>query len=486
MFWMVLGRPGRRRVLALLAAGAAVAATAPNGASASAGSAPVAGAAGLGDRIFPQLGNGGYQVEHYDLALTWQPATRSVIGRTVVLAEAGPALSRFDLDYAGGPVRMVRVDGVPAAYDRVGEELVITPVRPVRAGRRFSVQVDYAAAVTPHPGPAAGEVKGFFPTADGFFVAPQPNAAHSVFPANDHPSDKASFTFRLTVPTGLTAAANGTLAGTRQHGGTTTWIWQQPQPMATELVTVAVGHYEITRRRGPAGTILRDVIPTGLPAASRATLGRTAGQLSWLTARLGRYPFGSYGLLAVPADIGFAEETQTLSVFNAAWLGGVPGYPDWLLDEAMTHELAHQWFGDSVSPRRWADVWLNEGPATLYGTLYVAEHGGPTLDATAAGWYAADQALRDADGPPAAPRAAATLYSDSVYTGGALALYALRREVGPVVFDRIARSWLATHRGGTGTTAEFITTASHAADRDLRPFLQSWLYAPTTPPLPPG
>ncbi|MFL6076844.1 MAG: M1 family metallopeptidase [Mycobacteriales bacterium] len=464
---------------------------------ASAAPAASPGAPGLGDRLFPTLGNGGYDVEHYDLAFTWSASARTFRATTEVTAVATQALSRFDLDFAGNTVRRVTVQARPARFVRDGEELVITPATAIPRGRRFRVAVTYTGRPTPYQGADPGGTKGFFPTPDGFFVAPQPQAAHSVFPGNDHPSDKATITYRLTVPTGLTAAANGVLAGVRTHRSTTTWVWQEREPIATELVTLAIGRYTLYRHAGPDGLPLRDVVPTSDLAALRPFLDQTAGHLAWLRQRLGRYPFGTYGLLVVPAtpeQAGFTEETQTLVVLPE-WIV-TSGFPAPLVASAEVHELAHQWFGDSVSPRRWSDVWLNEGPATYYAALYAAAHGGPSMADQARKWYAgsddpdptdnplSDQQLRDLYGPPGAPAAAATLYSPSVYSGGALALYALHQRVGERTFEAIMRGWLSAHHDGTGDTGGFIRTADTIAGQDLRGLLEDWLYSTTTPPLP--
>jgi aminopeptidase N len=475
-------------VLALLGTAAPVAAGSPAGSP---------GAPGLGDPIFPLLGNGGYEVEHYDLAFAWASTTGTFEATTELTAVATQSLSRFDLDFAGNTVRGVTVRAHPARFTRHGEELVVTPAAAIPRGQRFEVEVTYTGTPTPYQGADPGGTKGFFPTSDGFFVAPQPQAAHSVFPANDHPSDKATITYRLTVPVGLTAAANGVLADVQRHGATTTWVWQEREPIATELVTIAIGDYSIYQHPGPGGLPLRDVVPTTQLAALRPWLDRTSEHLTWLQQRLGPYPFGTYGLLVVPGtpqQVGFAEETQTLTV-TPGWLA-TSGYPDDFVASAQVHELTHQWFGDSVSPRRWTDVWLNEGPATFYAAWYAAEHGGMSLADQVTQWYAgyddgdpddqvlSDQQLRDLYGPPGAPRSAGTLYSSSVYNGGALVLYALRRSVGADTFDAIMRTWVSTYRTGDAGTDDFIHTASTVSGRDLRGLLNDWLYSTTTPPLP--
>lgn len=477
---------------------AAVLVTVVAGSTVPAGAVAAPGAPGIGDVLFPLLGNGGYGVDHYDLSIDYRPDTRTFTARTVIEAHATQALSRFDLDFAGHTVRSVAVDGRPAGFTRDGEELVVTPPRRVGAGRRFRVAVGYAGTPTPYP---AGTKKGWQLTGDGgFFTAPQPISAHSIFPGNDHPSDKATLSAHLTVPDGWTAAASGLLTGRTRHAGGTTWSFVEREPIATELVQLTVGRYAVVHDVARPGLALRSVVPAADAERLRPVLSGSTAQMNWLERRFGRYPFGTYGVLGVEAGLGFAEETQTLSVFPAAWLRG-DGFPEsllWNRDLLMAHELAHHWFGNSLSPRRWSDAWLNEGPATFYGYLYAAPRAGKDFDAIARMMYEGfdhdgstyaepfpgDQKLRERFGPPAAPVSGATLYELNIYHGGMLTLYALRQEIGEQAFDRLLRTWVAEHRDGTVTTAQFIHAASRVAGRDLTGFLEAWLYGPTTPPMP--
>lgn len=455
-------------------------------------------APGIGDPMFPALGDGGYDVAHYDLSFAFGADVRRFQARTVIDARATRDLPRFGLDLAGNRVRGVTVDGVPARFTRTGEKLVVTPSpAPVR-GRRFRIAVTYDGTPVPHPGPGPDETKGWFTTADGFFTAPQPDAAHSIFPSNDHPSDKATLTVHLTIPSDRTAAASGVLTGRRRLGDRTVWTFDEREPVATEVVQVSVGRSAVVRQAGPHGLPLRSVVPAADAAALTPVLAGTARQVAWLERRLGRYPFATYGVLGVPSDLGFAEETQTLSVFNVAWLRGeFPGdYPLWLRDVALAHELTHQWFGNSVTPRHWSDVWLSEGPATYYSYLYAASLGGPAIDDVAHAMYSGlplwaggppvdgDQVLRARYGAPAAPLSGATLYSDSVYNGGLLTLYALRQKIGPRSFDALMRAWVTAHRHGNASTADFIGTAARAGGPGVANLLRSWLYGTATPPMP--
>ncbi len=437
------------------------------------------GAAGLGDRLFPALGNGGYEVDHYDLELSYEPRTRRVHAVTRIRATATQALSRFDLDFDAGPVSVVQVDGAPARFGRHAAELVVSPARPVRAGAVFTVQVEYTAdpaAATACRIPDIPADSAWFPTTDGFFTAAQPGCAHTVFPSNDHPSDPASYSFAITVPSGLTAVANGVAAGSSRHGDTITWRFEQREPMASELVQIVVGRYRVIRGTGPHGLPLRSVVVAGKEKASRRAVASVGAQIRWMERRVGRYPFATYGILGVPR-FPSALETQTLSVFDIADL--TAGSDRWA--PLAMHELSHQWFGDSVIPGTWSDLWLNEGHATWYEYTYAEEHGGPTLEQLMKQAYRQSNRWRRSYGPPARPARAGTMFSPNVYDGGALALYALRQEVGTRRFERIERAWATEYRGRPARTSDYVDLAGRIAGRDLHSYLDPWLFGRTVP-----
>ncbi|MFE7193697.1 M1 family metallopeptidase [Kitasatospora sp. NPDC057541] len=452
------------------------------------GPTPAAGvpAAGTGDPVFPALGTTAYDALAYDLAFDYRPADRKVDGTTVLTARVLKRSAGLELDALGLDVHAVRVDGRPAGFRAHEEKLTVLPTRPVRAGTVLRVEVEYTAdprAALPHT--------GWVVTPDGFAVAGQPDGAHTVFPCNDRPGDKARFTIAVTAPDELYGAAGGLLTATEPHpDGTTTRRYVSQEPMATELVQASVGRYTVRERRGPDGLPLRDVVPTARAADLEPALALTPGQLAWAEQHLGRFPFETYGLLPVdtddPAAFDFTGlETQTLTLYKPDFLRRAEP----LIGSHMMHELVHSWFGNSVTPGSWADLWLNEGHADFYGLMYRYERGWPdsggftTLTDRMRAVYARGDQWRHDSGPVAAPTAA-TLFDSQRYTGGALVLFALRERVGPEVFDRIEQAFLRRHRHGTATTADFLRTADEVSGQPLSAFLHPWLYGERTPPMP--
>ncbi|MFF7333751.1 M1 family metallopeptidase [Streptomyces sp. NPDC090306] len=440
---------------------------------------------GVGDRLFPYLGNPGYDVASYDLAFTYSGSNKKPLEAvTTIDAWTTAALDRVNLDFGHGKVSSVEVDGEPAAFATAGEDLVVTPGRRLPKGSWMRITVRH----TSDPVPVDGQDGGWVRTADGLAMANQADAAHLVFPCNDHPSDKARFTIRVTAPDGYTAVANGLPAGLERAGGATTWTYRTQHPMATELAQVSIGRSAVLRRTGPHGLPVRDVVPAEQRAALEPWLAKTPDQLAWMESKVGRYPFETYGVLMARATTGFELETQTLSLFESD-LFTEPAYPKWYVESVMVHELSHQWFGDSVTPRTWSDLWLNEGHATWYEALYAEEKADRPMAARMKAAYAASDRWRTAGGPPGAPKAPApgqkiSIFRPSVYDGAALVLYALRQEIGESAFDRLERTWVRVHRDSTATTADFRRLAERISGRDLDAFFHAWLYGAKTPPMP--
>jgi peptidase M1-like protein len=203
------------------------------------------GAPGAGDPYYPLDGNGGYDVQHYRLELRYEPGTDHLGGRATITASATQDLSSFNLDLLGLDVTAVAIDGSSADWSRAGGELTITPGRGLPRGKCFVVVIDYGGV--PQPLTEFG-VSGFIHTAEGALVAGEPHVASSWFPVNDHPSDRATYTFEITVPEGVEAVANGVLSERRSSGGNDTWVWEARSPMASYLAGLAIGQLSVSSR----------------------------------------------------------------------------------------------------------------------------------------------------------------------------------------------------------------------------------------------
>ena len=433
------------------------------------------GSAGVGDPYFPQLGNGGYDVGHYDLTLGYTPTTHRLTGTTVVTAVATQNLSRFDLDLSGMTVSRVLVNGVAATFTQSGEELIISPRTGLLRGAAFTTSVTYAGVPKTITGSPIvfGADYGWQYTPDGAFVGDEPNAAHTWFPSNDHPSDKATFTVRTTVPQGTQVLGNGDLLSTTTKNGKSTFVWDDTSPTATYLLTVDIGKFLIQNGTTPGGISETMGYDPALAAdvAARHVFEVSGAVTDYWGQEFGPFPFTSTGAIVdnVP-NVGFSLETQTRPLYGFA--------PD---SGTISHELAHQWFGDSVSVKTWDNIWLNEGFATFAAQLWDEHQGGDTTYAAFRSTWRqipADSAFwNQAIGSPGRN----TMFSGAVYTRGGMTLAALRHRLGDATFFRILQTWTAQHRYGNATTAQFMALSNKISGQDLTDFFRTWLFTKSKP-----
>jgi aminopeptidase N len=469
------------------------------GASPATAAAPSPGAAGLGDRLNPSIGNGGYDVQDYDLRLRYATADpgQALQGDETIVARATQALSQFNLDFGGKSVGGVSVNGQAASFKRNGEELIIKPASPIANGSTFTVLITDFMAV---PTKITWDVRSvvFFVTPDGSATAPQPYFAHLIYPCNDHPRDKATFTFTIDVPAGHDALANGVQTGHTTSNGRSIWTYRMAQPMATELTQIAVGDWDFGPAIQHGDVSIRNVTAPSATDAMQPVFELTEPQLDWMMARVGPYPFETYGTLIVNAPLYLQMETQTIML---TWTGTFTQFPRDFWEPAQVHELAHGWFGNSVSPYSWSDYWLNEGHATWYEMTYADEtgqlegrtagrpdpQGYATLDEFMRGMYAHGDEWRKKSGPVALPKSGGVLKLSGyqVYNGGALVLYALRQKIGNAAFEQVERTWVERYRDSVASTDDFIALATEiSGDQSVTPFLRDWLYGEKTPPMP--
>jgi aminopeptidase N len=441
-------------------------------AAAPADAAPSPGASGLGDPFFPKAGNGGYDVAHYSLDVRYEPRPNQLRGRARITATATQDLSAFDLDYRGPRIKRLTVDGAAAHFSRAGQELVVTPPAPLANGATFMVEVVYAGR--PHDiTDADGSPDGWIPTDDGAYVASEPQGAPTWFPCNDYPTDKASYEIRITVPRRLEAISNGALVKRSRRGRWTTWGWAAADPMATYLATATIGDFRLSRKRQAGLPSVVAVDPRVAREAAPA-LRKIPAILRLFERLYGPYPFGEIGAVVDRApEVGYALETQTRPIFDQA--------PDEVL---VAHELAHQWFGNSVSLERWPEMWLNEGFATWSEWRWAQASGGITTAKRFA--RLARQPASKASiwsPPPGSIGDPKKLFANSVYVRGAMTLEALRQRVGNGAFYATMRAWAAQRRHANGGIADFIAVAEQESGEQLDELFAAWLFEPGKPPI---
>jgi aminopeptidase N len=480
------------------------------------GSAPVAaqppvaagctsGSIGAGDAYYPTMGNGGHDIQHYDLDLTLDVAGGSIDEAVVIIdALALVDLCAFNLDFEGLTIDGITVNGEPADYQRRGKELTVTPGATLPAGSDFTVEVRYhgtpmAADLVPGPmvmdaDPAAGlggEDPDEFSAGQGawhvrhdeIFIMGEPSGHRFWYPVNEHPADKATYTASYTVAKPFDVVANGSLVDTVDNGETTTFTWESRDPMASYLVTFHAGRLDIEEMATSSGIPVLLSFEENVPEAQREVFRRLPEMFEFAETVFGPYPFESIGAAVVSDSLGGAAlETQTLPIYGSFGGGRDAELPDWALEEielTIFHELAHQWFGNAVSLQQWSDIWLNEGFAGYSEVLWV-EHAWGTRER--------DEMLENLVWAASSPATIgdpgrADIFSGEVYNRGALTLHALRQEVGDITFFAILRTWAERYHNGNAATADFIALSEELSGMDLRELFDAWLFQPALPEL---
>lgn len=431
----------------------------------------------VADDYAPGRGDLRFGVERYDLDLRYRVAGNRLDATATLLChnESEQPLAEVVLDLHGLRVSRVTVDGAaPRRYTHRGGRLVIRPRTAVAAGAEFEVVVRYAG----QPGPVRsveGEL-GWEELEDGVIVASQPDGASSWFPCNDRPSDKASYRISVTTTNGYTVVCNGILLGHRPGASSTTWVYEQAEPMATYLATVQIGRYAV-ESLAESPVPVRAAYPPARSAQVRRTLARQGDMLHEFTRLFGPYPFGAYAVVVTDDPLEIPLEAQSVSIFGSNLCR-----TDWGAQRLVAHELAHQWFGNSLTALHWRDIWLHEGFACYSEWLWSEASGGRTAQMHAREqWTRLSRLPQDILlGDPGR----ADMFDDRVYKRGALLLHAIRLTVGEATFVAVLRTWTARFAHSGVTTADFVTVANEVSGRDLGPLFDDWLHRHALPPLP--
>lgn len=428
----------------------------------------------VGDPRFPELGSADLDVRSYELIADYDPVDRTLDGSVRIELVLAMPTDRIALDSDGPDVEAVSIDDSPASFDtELADGELLIDLGGVRdAGTDVVVAIDFRTIVVERFSFLDGA--GLFPTDDGIWSVNEPDGTSTWMPVNDHQTDKAAWIFDITVPSGSTAVLNGRLdiADEPSDGGAR-WRWVQDEPMAPYLITFLVGDYEvITDEPTDSGVELRHVALDDSVDALDVYLDVTDRQLVFFEELFGPYPFDRYGLALADSMSGLAMETQGLSLFSADDFNGTLGE---FHHRLLAHELAHQWFGDAVSPGTWHDIWLNEGFATYAEWLWLEEIDRIEIDTIARRTLAM---LPPFGWPLAEPE---ELFGTVSYEGGAVALHAIRLTIGDDAFFEALRTWVPRHLDSTATTEDLREFLEEVSGQDLTALFDEWVYAERIP-----
>ncbi|WP_377324357.1 M1 family metallopeptidase [Pimelobacter simplex] len=426
------------------------------------------------DPYLPGHGDPSYSVRHYDLELTYVPDGNRLRGTAVLSVVVLDDTSRLVLDLAGLAASKLRVEGARLKkWSARSGRMVLQLDRTVSAGGELTLTIAYGGSPQPVIDPHHGDA-GWEELEDGVIVAAQPHGAPTWFPCNDRPDDKATYRIELSAPSGYTVVANGTLAQKRRRASVDTWTYVMDRPMSSYLATVQIGRY-VTTEHAPG---LTTIAPPDADLAG--SFDEQPAMMAFFERVFGDYPFDAYAAVVTDDDLEIPLESQSLSTFGRNFCS-----TDWSQVRLIAHEMAHQWFGNAVTLRRWQDIWLHEGFACYAEWLWSEESGGPrTCDEWARHHHerlaSLPQDLVLADPGPE------LMFDDRVYKRGALTLHALRAAVGDEAFFGLLKAWAAERRGASVTTSEFLDFAGERTGADVAGLLGPWLNETALPGFPQG
>lgn len=423
---------------------------------------------GSGDPFFPHQGDSRYDVVHYDAQLNYTPRNGDLHATATIIAVPAETLSEFSLDLDGLQVIKVLVNGEHANFARSHRKLRITPAVPLAAGSSFSASVIYQGRPSTLHEPE-GSVDGWFRTDDGAAAIGESNGTETWLPCNNALTDKASFDFHITVPATLKAVANGRLVSVNRRGSEKTFSWQEAEPMDAYLAVVDIGQGELIQGKA-VGVPTWTLVDPQLASSWKRRISEVPSILRFESKIFGPYPFDAAGSIVDRVGFDDALETQTRPIYDL---------PPWRV--VLVHELAHQWFGDSVGLSSWPEIWLNEGFATWTQWFYNERHGGHPARQVFLRLKHDSPSSEFWNPPPGRLKKPRNLFATSVYIRGAMTLEALRIKVGTPTMLTILKDWAAAHRYGSADTNEFISLAERVSGRSLQSLFERWLFAPGKP-----
>ena len=440
----------------------------------------------LEDSYFPLLGNEGYDALHYHLDITPDFDAETLDATVEIKMQATQNLTEFNLDFWGYTITDVTIKGQLVKYGRDQGELMIIPNDPIAIGDTFEVTVAYNGKPREgipedvfYGGPELLLSAGWVFHTGGSFVTSEPRGASFWYPVNDHPKDKATYSFSITVPEPYVVATNGELIEVINDNGMLTYKSVLNDLTASYLVTVHTGDLILDETRKEGQVPIRNYFAGRHFDRARPIFEDTSEMITFYEGIIGEYPFDVYGSVVVDFDLPYALETQTLSTYGTRILEDSVR-----TDITLAHELVHEWFGNSVSLARWQDIWLNEGFATYLSLMWVTEiHEDDVMQSVLNDWY---DRISDPDFINTAPDAigdpnAENLFHGAVYWRGALTLHALRQRVDDEVFFEMIRTYFQRFKDSNATVEDFIALANEVSGEDLTDLFDVWLYQKVVP-----
>ncbi len=417
----------------------------------------------------------------------WFDASRQFRGEvTERVAALRNGIVDFKFDSVGLNIQDVTIDGAPSKFSTTPTQLIVSLGRPTTRGERHEILIRYAGA----------------PKRGLYFILPDQNYPRQpaeiwtqgeaedtryYIPLYDYPNDRTTSEMLLTVPSSWITVSNGRLLGVKNEaGGTKTWDWKQSQPLSTYLISAIAGEFD-EQDDSWNGVALRFLVPRGYQSEIPSSFARTKQMLDLFSSKLGvPYPWTQYAQTSVDGFTEGGMENTSATTLSVRDLVNPKLLPELRIgdDFVISHEMAHQWFGDLVTCKDWANLWLNEGFATFFEHYWMEQHYGADEAAydfwtDRRDWFAQKRlygvpiVTRDFDD--------STKYAGNVYNKAGWVLEMLREKLGDDDFFASLRQYLTVNRGQNVVSADLQKSIEQTTSIDVDEFFHQWIYGAGAP-----
>ncbi|MDP9339270.1 MAG: HEAT repeat domain-containing protein [Acidobacteriota bacterium] len=427
-----------------------------------------------------------YDLQHSKIILRFDVDQKKVIGEVIhSVSTLHDDISKIVFDSVGLTIQSVAVNKATAKFESTADKLIV-PVKPGKAGSKFEIDIRYDGK----------------PTKGLYFILPDkdyPNRPRQIWsqgesedtryylPTYDYPNDRLTTETILTVPASWLTVANGKLMGVANAANNMkTWTWKESLPSSTYLITVVAGEFDEVKDS------LRNLpvtyyAPKGRGDRLPINYGRTPAMIETFNKTFGvDYPWEKYAQVMVDDFIAGGMENSSATTNTSSSLQHPQLAAEYATgeDDLISHELAHQWFGDLVTCKDWGNIWLNEGFATFGETVWAEAHFPKDQVEyerwnSARRWFAQSSLYKkpivrhdfDDSGE----------FDQNVYNKGGWVLYMLRRQLGEERFNRALKHYLEVNRGKNVVTADFVKAVEESTYTSLEQFFNQWIYGAGAP-----
>ena len=420
-----------------------------------------------------------YDLQHQSTTIRFDWARHAVEG-TTTLQIAGlrgtSSVSNVAIDAGNMTIKQVTAGTKPLKHDYDGRSLVVHLASPLRAGARTSITIVYDGV---------DRTKGaFFKPRHIVWTQGEAEDTRYWVPTYDYPNDKTTWEFYLWSAKGERALSNGRLAGSREVGDSIEWHWVLDKPASTYLMTAVVGNYAVLQDKPwhnvPIGYW---TYPDSIAAAWRG-FGKTPAAVDVFSRKTAvPYPWAKYDQVVIPEFQFGGEENVTATSQNDTEILLPPwGPPELSADDLISHELSHQWYGDLLTMRSWADAWLNEGFATFMEQIFREEDKG--VDEGAFHRFESHEESIEADRRARRPIVydkwvndpLEVFFSGHIYPKGATILQMLRHQLGDAAFWKAMNHYTTANAYGNVVTEDLRKAFEESTGRDFKAFFDQWVY----------